>query len=83
MYNLQSARTLGESTFRNPLYGMGSCMHAASAMTKVTWSGRLHAIDALLAVTNDLPCTVKFLIEGEEEVSSLHLKITSAPIWRN
>ena len=36
-------------------------------------TSRLFAIDALLAVTGDLPCNVKFVIEGEEETSSLHL----------
>jgi acetylornithine deacetylase/succinyl-diaminopimelate desuccinylase-like protein len=35
---------------------------------------RLFAIDALLATLGELPCTIKFVIEGEEEVSSLHLK---------
>jgi acetylornithine deacetylase/succinyl-diaminopimelate desuccinylase-like protein len=34
---------------------------------------RLFAIDALLAGQGELPCTIKFLIEGEEETSSLHL----------
>jgi len=34
---------------------------------------RLHAIDALLAEHGELPCRVKFVIEGEEEVSSVHL----------
>lgn len=34
---------------------------------------RLFAIDALLATLNELPCTVKFIIEGEEETSSEHL----------
>jgi acetylornithine deacetylase/succinyl-diaminopimelate desuccinylase-like protein len=34
---------------------------------------RLAAIDALLASGGDLPCSVKFIIEGEEETSSLHL----------
>jgi acetylornithine deacetylase/succinyl-diaminopimelate desuccinylase-like protein len=34
---------------------------------------RLHAIDALLAAGGELPCRVKFVIEGEEEVSSVHL----------
>lgn len=34
---------------------------------------RLHAIDALLAAEGELPCNVKFLIEGEEEISSVHL----------
>ena len=36
-------------------------------------TSRLHAIDALLATRGDLPCRVKFVIEGEEEVSSVHL----------
>lgn len=36
-------------------------------------TSRLHAIDALLAVEGDLPCNVKFVIEGEEETSSQHL----------
>lgn len=34
---------------------------------------RLFAIDALLAELGELPCTVKFVLEGEEEVSSAHL----------
>jgi acetylornithine deacetylase/succinyl-diaminopimelate desuccinylase-like protein len=36
-------------------------------------AARLHAIDATLAASGDLPCRVKFVIEGEEEVSSVHL----------
>lgn len=36
-------------------------------------TSRLFAIDALLAEQGELPCTVKFVIEGEEEVSSVHL----------
>jgi acetylornithine deacetylase/succinyl-diaminopimelate desuccinylase-like protein len=35
---------------------------------------RLFAIDSLLAYDNELPCNIKFVIEGEEEISSLHLK---------
>jgi acetylornithine deacetylase/succinyl-diaminopimelate desuccinylase-like protein len=34
---------------------------------------RLHAIDALLEARGNLPCRVKFLIEGEEEIGSVHL----------
>ncbi len=34
---------------------------------------RLHALDALLAVDNELPCNIKFIIEGEEETASVHL----------
>jgi acetylornithine deacetylase/succinyl-diaminopimelate desuccinylase-like protein len=34
---------------------------------------RLAAIDALLAIDGNLPCNVKFVIEGEEEIGSLNL----------
>jgi acetylornithine deacetylase/succinyl-diaminopimelate desuccinylase-like protein len=34
---------------------------------------RLFALDALLAVGGELPCRVKFVVEGEEEVASVHL----------
>lgn len=34
---------------------------------------RLAALDALLHVAGDLPCRIKFVIEGEEEVGSVHL----------
>jgi acetylornithine deacetylase/succinyl-diaminopimelate desuccinylase-like protein len=36
-------------------------------------TSRLFAIDALLDVDGELPCNIKFVIEGEEEVSSVHL----------
>src|SRR4030066_1539634 len=35
---------------------------------------RLFAIDSLLAADGELPCNIKFVVEGEEEVSSIHLK---------
>lgn len=35
--------------------------------------GRLHAIDALLEGDGELPCNVKFVLEGEEEIGSLHM----------
>lgn len=36
-------------------------------------TSRLFAIDALLELDGELPCNVKFIIEGEEEISSVHL----------
>lgn len=37
------------------------------------FTSRLHALDAFLALEGELPCNVKFLLEGEEETSSVHL----------
>ncbi len=36
-------------------------------------AARLFALDALLNTLGELPCNIKFLIEGEEETSSTHL----------
>jgi acetylornithine deacetylase/succinyl-diaminopimelate desuccinylase-like protein len=36
-------------------------------------TSRLHALDAILAEEGELPCRVKFIVEGEEEISSVHL----------
>jgi acetylornithine deacetylase/succinyl-diaminopimelate desuccinylase-like protein len=36
-------------------------------------AARLFAVDTLLANLGELPCSVKFIIEGEEETSSVHL----------
>ena len=35
---------------------------------------RIKAVEYYLNKTGDVPCNIKFLIEGEEEIGSLHLK---------
>jgi acetylornithine deacetylase/succinyl-diaminopimelate desuccinylase-like protein len=74
-YDVQPAEPLGlwtsppfQATRRDgKLYGRGV------SDDKGHITARLHAIDALLAARSELPCRVKFVIEGEEEVSSVHL----------
>ena len=36
-------------------------------------AARLFALDALLDSTGELPCNIKFVVEGEEETASVHL----------
>ena len=36
-------------------------------------ASRLHAIDSILETDGDIPCNIKFIIEGEEETASVHL----------
>jgi len=50
------------------------CMYARGVSDdKGHFVSRLFAIDALLAAEGDLPCNVKFIVEGEEEIGSVHL----------
>jgi acetylornithine deacetylase/succinyl-diaminopimelate desuccinylase-like protein len=56
-----------EPTIRNGhLYGRGVTDNKGDLVT------RLAAVQALQSVHGKLPCRVKFLIEGEEEVGSVH-----------
>ena len=43
------------------------------ADNKGNFAARLHAIDAILAQDGELPCRVKFVVEGEEEIGSVNL----------
>ncbi len=37
------------------------------------FTSRLFAIDAILSESEELPCNIKFILEGEEEIGSIHL----------
>jgi acetylornithine deacetylase/succinyl-diaminopimelate desuccinylase-like protein len=57
-----------EPNLRNgKLYARGACDDKGHIVN------RLFSLDALLAETEELPCNIKFIIEGEEETSSVHL----------
>ncbi len=57
-----------EPTIRNgKMYGRGV------SDDKSHLTSRLFALDAILDAEGELPCNVKFIIEGEEETSSEHL----------
>lgn len=52
----------------NFIYGRGASDDKGELIT------RIKAVEYLLDETGDVPCNVKFLIEGEEEVGSSHLE---------
>ena len=74
-YDVQPAEPLDEwdsppfeATLRDgKMYGRGISDDKGHLMA------RLFAIDAVLAAHGELPCGLKFVIEGEEETSSAHL----------
>lgn len=74
-YDVQPAEPLDlwESPPFEPTMRDGKLFARGVSDDKGHITSRLFAIDALLAVDNELPCNVKFVIEGEEEISSVHL----------
>ena len=52
----------------NKIYGRGSADDKGELIT------RIKAVEAFLKTTGDVPCNIKFLIEGEEEVGSVHVE---------
>ena len=51
----------------NHIYGRGSSDDKGELIT------RIKAVEYLLQETGDVPCNIKFLIEGEEEIGSPNL----------
>src|SRR5262249_52438093 len=52
----------------NYVFGRGSADDKGELMT------RIKAVECLLKQTADVPCNVKFMVEGEEEVGSVHIE---------
>jgi len=52
----------------NKIFGRGSADDKGELIT------RIKAVEAFLKETGDVPCTVKFVIEGEEEIGSAHIE---------
>ena len=52
----------------NKIFGRGSTDDKGELIT------RIKAVEACLAATGDVPCNIKFVIEGEEETGSAHIE---------
>lgn len=52
----------------NKIYGRGSADDKGELIT------RIKAVEAFLRTTGDVPCNIKFLVEGEEEIGSMHIE---------
>ena len=52
----------------NFIFGRGSADDKGELIT------RIKAVEYYLKKTGDVPCNVKFIVEGEEEIGSIHLK---------
>jgi acetylornithine deacetylase/succinyl-diaminopimelate desuccinylase-like protein len=74
-YDVQPAEPLElwESPPFEPTIRDGKLFARGVSDNKGHIANRLLAIDSLLAVDGELPCNVKYIVEGEEEVGSIHL----------
>ncbi len=52
----------------NKIFGRGASDDKGELIT------RIKAVDACLKTTGDVPCNIKFVIEGEEETGSAHIE---------
>ncbi len=75
-YDVQPAEPLElwDSPAFEPTIRDGRLYARGVADNKGNFCSRLHAIDAVLAAEGELPCRVKFVVEGEEEIGSVNLE---------
>jgi acetylornithine deacetylase/succinyl-diaminopimelate desuccinylase-like protein len=74
-YDVQPAEPLDlwESPPFEPTIRDGKLFARGVSDNKGHFVSRLFAIDAILETEGELPCNVKFILEGEEEIGSVHL----------
>jgi acetylornithine deacetylase/succinyl-diaminopimelate desuccinylase-like protein len=65
---------LWETPAFKPTIRNGRLYARGVADNKGNFIERLHAIDAILDSEGELPCNVKFVVEGEEEIGSVNLE---------
>ena len=74
-YDVQPAEPLGQ--WRRPPFGgehAGGRVHGRGASDdKGELMARVAAVSAMLEARGDVPCDVKFVVEGEEETGSAHI----------
>ena len=75
-YDVQPAEPLElwESPPFEPVVRDGKLFARGVVDDKGHLTSRLFAIDAILSCEGELPCNIKFVVEGEEEVSSTNLE---------
>jgi acetylornithine deacetylase/succinyl-diaminopimelate desuccinylase-like protein len=66
--NLWTYHPFSGTVVGNKIFGRGSSDDKGELIT------RIKAIKQQLESTGDVPCNVKFIVEGEEEIGSPHLK---------
>jgi acetylornithine deacetylase/succinyl-diaminopimelate desuccinylase-like protein len=64
---------LWESPPYEPTIREGKMFGRGTSDDKGELAGRIELVEAFLKVLGDVPCNIKFLIEGEEEIGSAHL----------
>jgi acetylornithine deacetylase/succinyl-diaminopimelate desuccinylase-like protein len=66
--DLWEADPFGGKVEGNYIFGRGSADDKGELIT------RIKAVEYYLKKTGDVPCNVKFIIEGEEEIGSVHIE---------
>jgi acetylornithine deacetylase/succinyl-diaminopimelate desuccinylase-like protein len=67
-YDLWEADPFGANIKDNKIFGRGSSDDKGELIT------RIKAVEYFLKETGDVPCNVKFVVEGEEEIGSVHIE---------